>query len=86
MSLRSRPIAGIAGAYAAALPRFVSKPGSLPRSAAGFFRFLLPEQRLHKDIERLVLYRELVYVIVVGGVVVHRPSRAESIKSPAAHS
>ena len=25
--------------YAAALPRFVSKPGSLPRSAAGFFRF-----------------------------------------------
>jgi len=28
-----------AGVYAAALPRFVSKPGSLPRSAAGFFRF-----------------------------------------------
>src|SRR5258708_26453873 len=36
---------------------------------------LLPQQRFHGDVQRLVLHRELVHVVVVRGVVVHRPTR-----------
>src|SRR6267143_564217 len=46
-----------------------------PEERRGLLQVLLPEQRLHEDIEGLVLNGELVYVIVVRGVVVHRPSR-----------
>src|SRR5467141_2626704 len=46
-----------------------------PEERCRLLQVLLPEQRLHEDIERLILDGELVYVIVIRSVVVHRPSR-----------
>src|SRR6267378_3666605 len=46
-----------------------------PEERRRLLQVLLPEQRLHEDIERLVLDGELVYVIVIRSVVVHRPTR-----------
>src|SRR6516164_4988164 len=37
---------------------------------------LLPEETLHRDVERLILYGQLIDVIVVRGMVVHRPARS----------
>src|SRR5262249_26234567 len=36
---------------------------------------LLPQQRFHVDVERLILHGQLVDVVVVRRVVVHRPAR-----------
>src|SRR5882762_2445269 len=46
-----------------------------PEERRRLLQALLPKERLHKNIERLVLDGELVHVIVVRSVVVNRPAR-----------
>src|SRR6267143_1224235 len=46
-----------------------------PEERRGLLQVLLPEQRLHEDIEGLVLNGELVYVRAVGAWVVTPPPR-----------
>src|SRR5439155_957076 len=53
-----------------------------PEERRRLLQVLLPEQRLHEDIERLVLDGELVYVIVVRSVIVHRPARGGEHEVP----
>src|SRR6266850_6775902 len=75
MSLRSTTDRRIARRLCRRLAAVRLETRLAPEEGCRLLQALLPEQRLHKDIERLVLDGELIHVIVVRSVVVYRPAR-----------
>src|SRR2546426_10551214 len=75
MSLRSTTDPRTAGVLRCRLAAVRLEARLAPEERRRLLQVLLPEQRLHEDIEGLILDGELVYVIVIRSVVVHRPTR-----------